>query len=178
MASGTGLTIANMAAAQQPDIRKGTLEAVANKFPLSDVLPFISTNGALVVHAARINPDDQPPQAYRNINSDGIFGAGSLEAITENLAIYHAALKIDKYIKGDSTYLFSPSQQVDFLSSRCRWRWSTPSSRATPPSPSTRTVPRSPPSSRPDCATACRTGPTTAGTRMSTRRGSPAPRST
>lgn len=115
MSSGQPLTIADMAAAQQVDLKRGSLEVIADEFALSDLLTFQSTNGAMSVRKARINPDDQPPAKYRNINSAGVFVAGSMEAITEHLQIFHAAAQIDKYIMGDSTLLFKPSEQVTFI---------------------------------------------------------------
>lgn len=115
MSQGQGVTIADMAAAQQIDLKRGSLEIVADEFEISDLLTFTSTNGAMQQRRARINPDDQPPQNYRNINSDGVFTAGSMESISENLQIYHAATKIDKYILGDTTLLWKPSQQMDFI---------------------------------------------------------------
>lgn len=115
MSQGQGVTIADMAAAQQIDLKRGSLEIVADEFQMSDLMPFTSTNGAMMQRKARINPDDQPPQNYRNLNSDGLWTAGSMESINEHLVIYHAATKIDKYILGDTTLLWNPRQQVEFI---------------------------------------------------------------
>jgi hypothetical protein len=116
MASGP-LPITGQAAAQQVKLVKGTLEVLAHEYPLSDILPIRNTGGALTAKFARVNPDDQPAANIRNINSDGQFVYGTMETVTENIQLFHNAIKIDAALQGDKTFLFSPGEtQLELVS--------------------------------------------------------------
>lgn len=111
------VTMADMAAAEQVDLKRGTLEILANEFPLSDILPIQNLGGAVSTKYAQINPDDQPTVGLRNVGSAGVFTRGSMETKSESIQLFHEAVQIDAVIQGDKTYLYPPGPtEVEFAS--------------------------------------------------------------
>jgi hypothetical protein len=110
---GQAVTFADMSAgvSSPSKLVKGALTLIEGKYDLSDIMPFISTNGQQTVKVPRPNPEAVGGVYYRNANGQYTWTRSALESFTEDTAELTYAFKLDTQEQEDSSFtIFKPSQ--------------------------------------------------------------------